>query len=101
MKRQISEYITQLGENFENVMDTYFEEFKKRMKRRMRILEEFFTSYYNDICFHIDRDNIFVQVVKPRKACLQGFDYEIDSDLCWNYNRKGKLLMVGGMRGVN
>ena len=41
--RQVSQYITQLGANFENVMDAYFEEFKKRMKMRMRIPKELVT----------------------------------------------------------
>lgn len=49
MTRKINEYIYQLGENFENVMDIYFEEFKKRMKMRMRIPEELVIKYYSDI----------------------------------------------------
>lgn len=60
MTRKISEYITQLGANFENVIDTYFEKFKKRMKMKMRIPEELVTMYYNDIYFLVDTDNTFV-----------------------------------------
>jgi len=62
-------------------MDTYFEEFKQRMKMMMRIPEELVTRYYNDICFLADTDNTFVQALKLRKAWLEGFDYEIYSDL--------------------
>ena len=51
------------------------------MKMRMRILEELVRRYYNDICFLVGIDNTCVQEVKSRKAWLQGFDYEIDSDL--------------------
>ena len=32
--KQINEYITQLGDNFENVMDTYFDEFKKNYEKK-------------------------------------------------------------------
>lgn len=62
-------------------MDTYFERLKKRIKMRMRIPKELVTMYYNDIFFLEDIDNTFVWAVKSRKAWLQGFDYEIDSDL--------------------
>lgn len=79
--RQINEYITQLGENFENLMNAYFDEFKKRMKRTMRIPKELVTKYYSDICFLVDMNNTFLQAVKSRKAWLQSFDYEIDSDV--------------------
>ena len=50
----VNEYITQLGENFENVMDAYFEEFKKRMKMKMMILEELVTRYYSNIFYIVD-----------------------------------------------
>ena len=53
-----------------NVMNRYFEELKQRMKMRMRIPEDFVIRYYNDVCFLIDIDNMFVQVAKPRKAWL-------------------------------
>ena len=62
-------------------MDAYFEKFKKRMKMRRRIPKELVTRFYNDICFHVDTENTFVQAIKLRKAWLQSFDYEIDSDL--------------------
>ena len=34
---QIGEYIEKFGENFESVMTSYFEDFKKSMKERPRI----------------------------------------------------------------
>lgn len=55
--RKINKYITQLGENFENFIDTYFEEFKKRMKMGMRIPKELIMKHYNDLCFLVDTDN--------------------------------------------
>lgn len=71
MIRQINEY----------VMNASFDEFKKRMKKRIRILEDLVTKYYSDIHFLVDMDTNFVQEMKPRTACLQIFDYEIDSDV--------------------
>ena len=62
-------------------MNNYFDEFKLRMKRRMRSLEELVTKYYSNICFLVDTDNTFLQVVKLRKAWLQIFEHEIDSDV--------------------
>ena len=44
IKRQISEYIIQLGENFENAMDMDFEEFNQRMKMRMIIVLSYYFS---------------------------------------------------------
>lgn len=34
---RIGEFIEQLGDNFESVMTSYFEDFKKSMKERLRI----------------------------------------------------------------
>ena len=55
--KQIDEYINQVGENFENVTNAYFDEFKKRMKIIMRILEELVIKYYSNICFLVDIEN--------------------------------------------
>ena len=71
--RKINEYITQLGENFENVMDTYFEEFKKRMRKRIGIPEELVMKHYNNVCFLVDTYKTFVHAVKL-KAWLTIFD---------------------------
>lgn len=62
-------------------MDAYFNEFKKGMKRSMRIREELVIKYYNDICFCVDTDNTFVHLVKLWKAWLKNFEYQIDSDV--------------------
>ena len=62
-------------------MNTYFDEFKLGMKRRIRIPKELVTKYYSDICFLVDTNNTFVQAVKPRKVWLQSFEYEIGSDV--------------------
>lgn len=35
---QVNEYIEKMGENFESLMTSYFEDFKKSMKQRLRII---------------------------------------------------------------
>ena len=49
-----------MGENFEIIMTSYFEDFKKSMKQRMRIHVSLVEQYYNDICFLIDIDYMYV-----------------------------------------
>ena len=57
---QINEFIEQLGENFESLMTSYFEDFKKSMKERMRIPVSLVEKNYNDVCFLVDVDyNIY------------------------------------------
>ena len=46
----------QMGENFELVMTSYFEDFKRSMKQRLRILIFLVEQHYNDICFLVDID---------------------------------------------
>lgn len=48
--RKINEFITQLGDNFDNEMNTYFDEFMLRMK----ILEELVTRNYSEIFLLVD-----------------------------------------------
>ena len=56
----IGEFIKQLGENFESVMTSYFEDFKQSMKKRLRILVSLVERYYDDIYFLVDVDHTFV-----------------------------------------
>ena len=51
---QINDLIEQLGDNFESIMMSYFEDFKKTMKGRMRIPVSLVKKHKNDICFFID-----------------------------------------------
>lgn len=75
--RQISEYIANLGDSFENVLDGYFNEFKQMMKIRKRIPTSLVEKYYNDACFLVDTDYTYVHAFKPRIAWLKPFGYEI------------------------
>ena len=46
---QIDEFIEQLGENFESVMTSYFEDFNQSMKKRLRIPTSLVEKHYDDI----------------------------------------------------
>lgn len=61
-------------------MDKCFEEFKKRIRKRLRILASSVMKHYNEVYFFAYTNNTFVQMVKPRKAWLKSFGYEIEVD---------------------
>ena len=63
---KINEYTEQIGENFETIMASYFEDFKKSMKQRMRILVSLVEKYCNDICFIVDIDYTYIHASTPR-----------------------------------
>ena len=59
-------------------MTSYFEDFKKSMKVRMRILVSLVEKHYNDICFLVDVDYTFVQATTQRVRWLRPLGYEIN-----------------------
>ena len=69
-----------MGENFETLMTSYFEDFKKSMKQRMRIHVSLVEQYYNDIFFLVDIDYTSVQATTPRVRWLRPLGYEINVD---------------------
>lgn len=77
---QINNYIEQMGDNFDNQMTSYFEDFKQSMKQRMRIPVSLTEKYEKDICFLIDIDFTYVQAVLPRIRWLRPLGYELDID---------------------
>ena len=77
---QINNYIEQMGENFDNQMTSYFEDFKQTMKQRMRIPVSLTEKYEKDICFLVDIDFTYVQAVLPRIRWLRPLGYELDID---------------------
>ena len=76
----IGEYIEQLGENFESIMTSYFEDFKQSMKKRLRIPVSLVEKLYDDIFFLVDADYTFLQVSIPRVRWLRPLGYEINVD---------------------
>ena len=57
---QINDLIAQLGNNFDSILSSYFEEFKKVMKGRMRIPVSLVEKYVQDICFLVDEDYTYI-----------------------------------------
>ena len=55
-----------MGENFFNIMDNYFDSFKEKMNRRFRIPNKLVEDYKDYICFMVDYEIFYIQVVKPR-----------------------------------
>ena len=55
---QINEFIVEMAENFDKVMDNYFEDFKERMNNRFRIPPKLVEDYKDDICFMVDCDKV-------------------------------------------
>ena len=57
---QINEYIEELGDNFNSIMDAYFESFKEKMKNRFRIPQQLVDEYEEGICFLVDWDKVYI-----------------------------------------
>ncbi|OYD06002.1 hypothetical protein CHM34_18660, partial [Paludifilum halophilum] len=67
-----------MGDNFEAHMTSYFEDFKKSMKQRVRIPISLVERHINDICFLFNIDFTYIQAVVPRVRWLRPFGYELD-----------------------
>lgn len=61
-------------------MTSYFKDFKKSMKERMRIAVSKVEQHYNDIYFLVDVDYTFVPATTPRVRWLRPQGYEINVD---------------------
>ena len=77
---QINEFIKDMGDNYEKVMDNYFEEFKEKMNNRFHIPPKLVKNYKDEICFMVDCDKVYIQVVIPRMAWVKPLPYEINID---------------------
>ena len=61
-------------------MTSYFEEFKKTMKGRMRIPVSLVEKHVQDIFFLVDVDYTYIQAAVPKVRWLRPLPYEIDID---------------------
>ena len=57
---QINEYIAEIDEIFESIMDNYFEAFKEKMNNRFKIPKKLVNDYHDDVCFMVDCDNVYI-----------------------------------------
>lgn len=78
---QNSEFVQNLGKNFEPIVEDYFGKFNERMEKRTRIPAQLVEKFKDDICFLVDADTTLIKVVDPRTAWLPPMDYEIDIDV--------------------
>ena len=69
-----------MGANFETIMTSYFDDFKKSMKKKMRIPISLVEKHYDDVCFLVDVDYTYVQATTPRVRWLRPLGYEINVD---------------------
>lgn len=53
----INDFISEMGENFNGIMDAYFENFKEKIQNRFRIPKQLVDDYEKDICFLVNCDN--------------------------------------------
>ena len=53
--------ISQLGNNFDSIKTSYFEDFKKSMKERFRIPKSLVEAHEKDIYFLVDTKNTYAQ----------------------------------------
>lgn len=67
-----------LGDNAENVINSYFEYFKVKMNLRSRIPNELVKKYAMDICFLVNTDHAMIKVVELRIKWLAPMGYEMD-----------------------
>ena len=69
-----------MGDNFDSIMDIYFDTFKEKMNNRFRILEKLVSDYHDDICFMVDCDNVYIQAVRLRVVWVKPLGYEVNID---------------------
>lgn len=74
---QINEFIVEMGDNFEIIMDAYFETFKEKMQSRCIIPKKLVEDYEQDICSLVDCDKVHIQVVRLRVAWVKTLGYEV------------------------
>lgn len=73
----MSDFIDEMGENFDGIIDAYFENFKEKMQNRFRIPKQLVDDYEQDIFFLVDCDKVHIQVVRPRITWVRPLGYEV------------------------
>ena len=69
-----------MGDNFDSIMDNYFETFKEKMNNRFQIPQKLVENYMDDVYFMVDSDRVYIQVVRPRKVWVKPLPYEVNID---------------------
>lgn len=61
-------------------MGNYFDSFKENINNRYRIPNKPVEDYKDDICFMVDCDKVYIQVVRPRVVWVKPLNYEVNID---------------------
>ena len=69
-----------MGENFDSIMENYFEDLKERMNNMFWIPPKLVEDYRGDVCFMVDCDKVYIQVVRPWVAWVKPLPYEVNID---------------------
>lgn len=69
-----------MGENFDSIMDNYFETCKEKIQGRFKIPRKLVEDYERDFINIIDYDKVYIQVVRPRVAWVKHLEYEVNID---------------------
>ena len=75
-----------MGENFDSIMENYFEFFKEQMDNRFWIPPKLVEDYKDDVCFMVDHDRVYIQTVTPRVAWVKPLPYEVNINIKKGYN---------------
>ena len=69
-----------MGENYNNIMDNYYNAFKDKMNNMFRIPKKLVEDYKDDVCFMVDSDKVYNQEIKPRIEWVKPLGYEVNID---------------------
>ena len=61
-------------------MENYFDSFKEKIKHRLKISKKLVEVYKDGVCFMVDSDKVYIQVVRPRIAWVKPLGYEVNID---------------------
>ena len=77
---QINEFIIEMGEIFDNIMDNYFEIFKEKMNNFFWIPKPLVEDYKDDVCFMVDSGKVYIQEVRLKIMWIKYLQYEVNID---------------------
>lgn len=80
-----SESLQVVGIGYCEVLNKYFDEFKRKMSQRVRTSGDILKKYEEEICFIIRVDECIMEAVKPRKEEVEPMGYEVMYDMLDGY----------------
>lgn len=74
----IIDLIKSLGDTFNSLVDSYYEQFKERMNSWSRIPRQLVEEYEHEISFLVDIDFTLIKAIELRRKWLAPMGYELD-----------------------